>query len=778
MPRHSIAFAWLLLAMLWLSLPVDAQTGTWTATTTSPVGSLETALLLTDGTVIFHTYGDLTAWYKLTPDAHGNYADGAWTQIASNALGRQYGQTAVLRDGRVFYGGGENLSGTTDHNTCEVYDPLANLWTAGPDSLYSALGDTGCAILADGRLLCSNWSDYNTDIYDPTSNAWANAAPMTGATGDEETWNSLPDGTILSTYNIGQRYIPSQNKWLPTGPLPAPLTGSGEIGPGLLLYDGRVLVLGASGHTAFFAPPANLTDAGVWTAGPDMPNGVNASDTPACVEVNGKVLCLGIPAPVNKYLNGSILEFDPATNSFTNVALPPGLATINFASRMLALPNGQVLLTCNSYNAWVYTPVSGPQPAWKPAATSAISNGDGTYTVSGTQLNGLTNGASYGDETSPYTHYPIVYLVDGAGNVHYARSFNFSQMNPSAPGGHQTADFTLPAGAVGTYGLAVSASGVSSAPISFQVGASAVVPPANLTAAASYSKIVLNWTISGGYGATYNVYRGTMPGGESATALVTGVPTTTFTDTTAVNGTTYYYTVKMVLGSQVSGPSHEASAIATSGPTTLYVPSASYPTIQSAITAASPGSIVQVANGNYAGAGNVDLDFGGKSITVQSQHGAAATIIDCGGTSSVAHRGFYFHSGETSSANVSGFTLQHANGTDEGAIQIAGGSAATIQNCVFLNNTSNGSGAGMLVNGMATVTNCTFTGNVASGGYQSGASIFSNGSLSVQNCIFTGNRAGGAPPVLTPMRERQISQTAFLSAIPQTIAPPFSILRP
>ena len=718
--------------------PAMAQQGTWTTTNASGA-SLETALLLTDGTVIAHTYGNYAAWFKLTPDAYGNYAGGTWTRIASNAVGRLYGQTAVLRDGRVFYGGGEYLTGTTDHNSCEVYDPIADQWTPAPDSLYDSLGDTGAAILADGRLLCSNWNNSNTDIYDPVSNSWSNAAPMASDTGDEETWNTLSDGSVLSTFHIGQRYIPSQNVWLPTAAIPVSLVdAASEIGPGLQLYDGRVFVLGATGHTAFYTLPQTLTDAGSWAAGPDMPNGLGASDAPACVEVNGKVLCLGSPTD---FAAGTMLEFDPATNAFSTVSLPPGLASVDFSARMLALPNGQVLLTKNASTAWVYTPVSGPQPGWAPAVSSVTANG-GIYTVSGTQLNGLTNGSSYGDEANPYTHYPIVYLVDGVGIVRFARTSNFSQMSPSAPGGHQTADFTPPAGANGTYSLYVSASGISSAAFSVQIGPNAAIPPTSLTAVSSFSKVVLNWQISGGAGATYNVYRGTMPGGESANPIATGVTPTTYTDSDIVNGTTYYYKVTMVVGTSVSGPSNEASATATSGPPVLLVPTAAYPTIQSAINAALSGYVVQVADGTYTGRGNVDLDFGGKKITVQSQHGPAATIIECGGTVAVAHRGFLFHTGETSASVVSGFTIQNANGKDEGACRVESGSAATIQNCVFLNNTSNGSGAGMFVNGAATVTNCTFTGNVTSGGYQSGAGIFTNGSLLLRNCTFTGNHAG------------------------------------
>lgn len=77
--------------------------------------------------------------------------------------------------------------------------------------------------------------------------------------------------------------------------------------------------------------------------------------------------------------------------------------------------------------------------------------------------------------------------------------------------------------------------------------------------------ISLNWTASTSTGVTgYNIYRGTSPGGESSTPLNTAGPVsgTSFTDTTAVAGVTYYYFIKSTNGSAESSPSTEVSAAA------------------------------------------------------------------------------------------------------------------------------------------------------------------------------------------------------------------------
>jgi titin len=100
-----------------------------------------------------------------------------------------------------------------------------------------------------------------------------------------------------------------------------------------------------------------------------------------------------------------------------------------------------------------------------------------------------------------------------------------------------------------------------------QIGASSPVAPSapqSLAAKAGDGSVSLTWTPPASNGGAavsgYNIYRSTSPGGEGSTPVKTGVTTTSFTDTSLTNGTTYYYTVAAVNAAGTSPQSNEASA--------------------------------------------------------------------------------------------------------------------------------------------------------------------------------------------------------------------------
>jgi len=175
--------------------------------------------------------------------------------------------------------------------------------------------------------------------------------------------------------------------------------------------------------------------------------------------------------------------------------------------------------------------------------------------------------------------------------------------------------------------------------------------------------------------------------------------------------------------------------------TILRVPSQDYSTIQAAINAAIDYDMVLVADGTYTGEGNRDIDFLGKPITVRSESGPENCIIDCNGTETDPHRGFYFQNGEGKNSILDGFTITggYANNGpwDRGGGIYCNGVSLTVSNCVIRDNWANYCGGGIYnYNCSPTVRNCFFIENEAPDG---GGMYNEDCTAMVTNCVFSGN---------------------------------------
>ncbi len=196
-----------------------------------------------------------------------------------------------------------------------------------------------------------------------------------------------------------------------------------------------------------------------------------------------------------------------------------------------------------------------------------------------------------------------------------------------------------------------------------------------------------------------------------------------------------------------------AFVLATTAPTfagrTIYVDDdgpADFDNIQAAIDDSNDGDIIIVADGTYTGQGNRDIDFLGKAITVRSENGAENCIIDCNGTTTEPHRGFYFHSDETSNSVLDGLTITRGYYEAGGGIQCGdshlycSGSSPTISNCIIRDNSAKYEGGGIYCwcSSSPLIINCTIRGNTA----EDGGGISNTGSSPIlTNCIFIDNSA-------------------------------------
>lgn len=503
--------------------PTPTPGATLQSLTHQPPVGVFLAMLLTDGTVMVQanpasgpgsSAGD---FYRLTPDATGSYAAGTWTHLAPPPTGyAPYASAeAVLADGRVLFVGGEynqdqytEFSPSALTNMSAVFDPVANHWTMiAPPPGQPYIGDVPSSILPDGRFVFGSKFDRKMWSLDPATLTWT-AIAATGKSDNfsEEGFTQLPGGVLLTVDMVNtpqsEHFISGTNSWIPDGPTPVSLTSPttvvgglgygpapvqvvggvtygpgptgtyfppGEIGPAILRPDGSVFATGSAragqtAHTAIYRPGATPAQAGSWAAGPNFPGIDDAGDSSAALLVSGNVLVAGE--------SGALYEFDGVNLRMTAAGPVNGGGAPVY---LLPLPSGEVLVLSPTLNiqARLYTPLGSPLAAWAPTITTvptSLTRGQ-SYALTGTQLNGLSEAANYGDELSAATNYPLVRLTNTAsGHVVYARTHDHSSMGVATGSTPVTTHFDVPAAAdSGATTLVVVANGIASAPVTVMI---------------------------------------------------------------------------------------------------------------------------------------------------------------------------------------------------------------------------------------------------------------------------------------------------------------------
>jgi hypothetical protein len=470
----------LLTLLAWSSIASSQEpTQVWQKLTNQPTWNTDTALVLTDGRIMMHQYNS-TNWWALTPTAAGSYLNGTWKQLASMQSGYEplYFASAVLPDGKVLVEGGEyNNLNQDETNKGSIYDPVANTWTQVlPPTGWSTIGDSPAIVLPDGTFMMGQGGEPSKQqvTFDESTLTWTAVDNNEKADGfSEEGFALLPNGTVLTVDTEdgtnSEVFDTTTQTWSSAGSTIVTLPNSGglgivpEMGPLMQRPDGSVVAFGATTNTSIYD-----STTGVWTAGPVFPNKDDIADGNAAILPDGNILVYTSPGVFNG--TGTFYEFTYGTNTFISApSTADGGKLESWDARMLLLPTGQIMWMASdgeTKDVELYTSTGTVNPAWAPTITavpSSITRGK-TYTISGTQLNGLSAGTAYGDDAQMASSFPLVRIVNAATkHVSYARTSGFSTMGIATGSTVVSASFVVPASAgTGPSTLFVVANGISS----------------------------------------------------------------------------------------------------------------------------------------------------------------------------------------------------------------------------------------------------------------------------------------------------------------------------
>jgi Kelch motif protein len=275
----------------------DPTSNRWQSPMALPGGGFPTGLVvLRDGSLF------LVRTFQDGPDQRAllfNPADGRFTRTRPMLEARSNPSLTLLEDGRVLVTGGFGGGGPGAPLTgAEVYDPQSDAWSSvAPMTHHRFLPAT--ALLKDGRVLFAGGDENGSgvlpaEIYDPRVNQWT-AAGSLDFQAPRPLMVTLRDGRVLLVVGFtffqgpnpaAEVYDPRTNSWAPAPDAPSP--GGGSI---TLLGDGRAFLLkvALTRDAALFR--AEIFDPATWSwsASPVM---TGRADSAVAIH-DGRILVVG-----------------------------------------------------------------------------------------------------------------------------------------------------------------------------------------------------------------------------------------------------------------------------------------------------------------------------------------------------------------------------------------------------------------------------------------------------------------------------------------------------
>ena len=500
---------------------------------------------------------------------------GSYTQVPSAAADLFCAGQAVLSDGRILVVGGTATQGGLGIRDVTAFDPATETWQTLAPMNHPRWYPTATT-LADGRVLVTSGSNTSStdivpvpEVYSPTTNSWTD---LTGANRSIPYYPfmyQLGDGSILQAGASEQATSSldlnvSTQQWATVDSRVLDGASIANYAPGKFIKAGSASdggFTGQSTNTAYTLDMNGLNPA--WQAAAPMAfprSFVNLTNLP-----DGTVLATGGGTDKSgQDVTKAVMQAEvwhPATGTWSTVASMS--APRLYHSVAVLLPDGRVFVSGSGGDSGVadqksyqiYSPpylFKGPRPT--------ISNVPGSAQYGSTTFIG----------TPDASRIQSVSLIK-TGSVTHAFDQNARAMNLSFSQASGGLNVQMPVNGnyapPGYYLLSiVDANGVPSIAAMIRLSAPSQdttppTAPVGLAASASAGQIALTWTAS-----TDNVGVTSYRVSRDGTVIGTS-PSTNYTDSSVVAGTTYAYTVAALdAAGNVSLPSNTATAQAVAAP--------------------------------------------------------------------------------------------------------------------------------------------------------------------------------------------------------------------
>ena len=268
----------------------------------------QTATLLADGRVFVTDldYPDENTAEFFDPGT------GTWTMTSQPGPETWNRIATLLHDGRILVTGGQEMAGVEPRasNSCSIFDPVTETWTATSDLNLGRYNHTVTLlpngfVLVAGRVATelvhghySYFSSGRIETSEPTADpvnwSWTETSETLNEARHKHTATLLSDGQVLVAggtpsfsggggFPFVEIFDPATEVWTMTADLNVPRSEHTAT----MLLDGRVLVAGGSGSPASFELFDPTTE--IWTMPPEILNADRSGHT-ATMLPDGRVM--------------------------------------------------------------------------------------------------------------------------------------------------------------------------------------------------------------------------------------------------------------------------------------------------------------------------------------------------------------------------------------------------------------------------------------------------------------------------------------------------------